>query len=41
MMVIGDAMNASAVDFDVGENALVLGRQGGSHGADDSDIACI
>lgn len=30
--VIGDAMDAPAVDFDMGENAMVLGLQGGFHG---------
>jgi hypothetical protein len=34
-------MNASAVDFDVGENAMVFGCQGGFHGAGDGDPACI
>jgi hypothetical protein len=31
--VIDDAMDASAIDFDMCENAMVLRRQGGSHGA--------
>lgn len=35
MMVVGDAMDASAVDFDMGEEATVLGRQGGFRGAGD------
>ena len=33
MAVIGDAMDASAVDFDLCENAMVLRRQGGSYSA--------
>lgn len=35
VVVIGDAMDTPAVDFDMGEDAMVLGCQGGFHGAGD------